>query len=188
MPATRKRSPKKTQDAFEKTLERAERSKMDKAELAGAAGRKEVKAQRGLEGFAMRAGGTSSPPFALEGIEHILLLVHALEPALAFYQDVLGAQLELRLPEHAMAEVRVGASHLDLVDTSAPEGRWARPPVAGGRNVDHIGLRVQAEEAALRRHLAAYGVEIIEERANEAPFGRSFYIRDPSGNVVELMT
>lgn len=132
-----------------------------------------------------------SPPFALVGIEHVLLLVSGLDRALAFYEDVLGARLESRLPKYAMAELRAGSSHLDLVDTSAPEGAWALPAVAGGRNVDHVGLRVEApDEAALRQHLSANGVEIVEERLEEEAGRRqlSLYVRDPAGNTIELMT
>ncbi len=130
----------------------------------------------------------ASRPLTLDGIEHVLLLVDGLERTLGFYEGVLGASVESRFPNHAMVELRVGVSHLDIVDTSVAEGAWASPPIAGGRNVDHIGLRVRADEAALRRHLATHGVEIVEERADEAPAGVSLYVRDPSGNVVELMT
>jgi glyoxylase I family protein len=139
----------------------------------------------------MQSTQASSPPFTLKGIEHVLLLVTGIEEALAFYEKVLGARLETRLPKYAMAELRAGSSHIDLVDTSVPEGAWALPPVAGGRNVDHIALRLDlSDEPALRRHLESHGVEIVEERVNEEPEGAtlSLYVRDPSGNVVELMT
>jgi glyoxylase I family protein len=89
-----------------------------------------------------------------------------------------------------MAELRAGASHIDLVDTSAPEGAWARPAVDGGRNVDHVAVRLDSCEAAVvRQHLVACDAEIVEERVNEEPDGEtlSFYLRDPSGNLVELM-
>jgi len=129
------------------------------------------------------------PPFRLAGIEHVLLLVNNLEEALAFYEGALGATVESRLPKHAMVELRVGSSHLDLVDVSVSEGAWAAPPVAGGRNVDHVAVRVDApDKNALRRHLTERSVEIFEERIEEPDGGVSFYVRDPSGNVVELMT
>jgi glyoxylase I family protein len=51
-------------------------------------------------------------------------------------------------------------------------------------------LRIDGcDEVALRQHLAAQGVAIVEERVNEEPAGKSLslYVRDPSGNVVELM-
>lgn len=113
-----------------------------------------------------------------------------MDDALAFYENVLGARLETRLPRYAMAELRVGDSHIDLVDIAAAEGAWARPPVAGGRNVDHVALRLDAcEEGALRRHLVEHRVEIVEERVTDDPEGQtlSLYVRDPSGNTVELM-
>lgn len=132
----------------------------------------------------------SQPPFSLQGIEHVLLLVQGMDEALAFYEGVLGAEVESRLPRYAMAELRAGASHIDLVDTSAPEGRWALPAVAGGRNVDHVALLIGShDEQALRAHLAAHAVAVVEERVNDDARGRSLslYVRDPSGNVIELM-
>lgn len=137
----------------------------------------------------MHAPGASAP-FSLKGIEHVLLLVDGLERSIAFYQDVIGARLETELPRYAMAELRAGDDHIDLVDISAPEGAWALPPVAGGRNVDHVGMRLApCDEAVLRQHLAAHGTEIVEERTENRPEGRriSLYVRDPSGNVIELM-
>jgi glyoxylase I family protein len=129
----------------------------------------------------------SSPPFSLKGIEHVLLLVSGMDDALRFYEGVLGAQLETRVSRFGMAELRAGSSHIDLVDIRSPEGAWAQPAVSGGRNVDHVALQIGSpDEAALRRHLTEHGVEIVEERVEEE--SRSFYIRDPSGDVVELMT
>jgi glyoxylase I family protein len=117
--------------------------------------------------------GSPSPPFTLVGIEHVLLLVNGLEASLAFYQDVLGAQLEARIPRFAMAELRAGSSHLDLVDVGAAEGAWAVPPVAGGRNLDHLAVRLGgSDETSLRRHLEAHGVAIVEERVTTRAKGR----------------
>ncbi len=133
---------------------------------------------------------TPRPPFTLEALDHVLLLVRGMEGSLEFYQAVLGARAESLLPQYAMVELRAGTSHLDLVDVEAPEGRWALPNVDGGRNVDHIALNVGAcDEGELRRHLAMHDVPIIEERCDEDARGTvlSLYVRDPSGNVVELV-
>jgi len=138
----------------------------------------------------LRDTDAARPPFTLEGIEHVLLLVCGMDDALAFYGDVLGARLETSLPAYGMAELRAGSSHIDVVDIAAPEGAWARPPVAGGRNVDHFAMRLAAcDEGALRRHLAKHGIEVIEERVNQDGQDKtlSLYVRDPSGNTVELM-
>lgn len=121
----------------------------------------------------------------LRGIDHVLLLVVDIEKAIAFYERVAGCTVETRLPQYAMTELRAGSSHIDLVDISASEGVWARPEILGGRNVDHVALDVESHDAtALRAHLQAHAVEIGEERVEGAR--TSFYVRDPSGNGIEL--
>jgi glyoxylase I family protein len=132
---------------------------------------------------------SARPPFALEGIDHILLLVSGMNPAVRFYTEVLGCTVEDALPQYGMLQLRAGAALIDLVDISAPEAAWAKPPVAGGRNFDHLCLALGVhDEAALRRHLARHHVEIIEEGVHGGSRGESLslYIRDPSGNVIEL--
>jgi glyoxylase I family protein len=131
----------------------------------------------------------SKPPFRLEGIDHILLLVDGMKPAVRFYTGVLGCTVEEQLPQYGMLQLRAGAALIDLVDISAPEASWAKPPVAGGRNCDHLCLALAAhDEGELRRHLARHRVEIIEEGIHGGSRGESLslYVRDPSGNVIEL--
>ena len=133
---------------------------------------------------------TAEPPFKLQGIDHLLLLVQGMNRALGFYEAVLGCQVESRLPRYAMVELRAGSSHIDLVDTAASEGGWAIPPVEGGRNVDHVCLLLGPhDESELRQHLAAHDVAVVEERLEETQAGPrlSLYVRDPSGNTIELM-
>jgi glyoxylase I family protein len=130
------------------------------------------------------------PPFAPERLDHLLLLVDDLAAAERFYCDVIGCTVGTRLPHYAMLELRAGASAVDLVDVSTVEGVWARPVQERGRNLDHFCLATGAwDEQAMRDHLARYAVKILEERREEGPDGESlsFYLRDPAGNVVELM-
>jgi glyoxylase I family protein len=137
----------------------------------------------------MRDTATSSPPFEVKAIDHVLLVVDGLERSLDFYEAVLGARVESRLPRYGMVELSAGDSHIDLVDASAEEGAWARPD-GSGRNLHHVALRLSACDAdAARRHLAAHGVEIAEERIEEGTNGKSIslYVHDPSGNTIELM-
>jgi glyoxylase I family protein len=141
----------------------------------------------------MPAGGGSDlppPPFAPERLDHLLLLVDDLAAAERFYCDVIGCTVGGRLPRCAMLELRAGASAVDLVDISAVEGVWARPVRDGGRNLDHFCLATGFwDEQAMRDHLSRHEVEIVDERREEGPDGEclSFYLRDPAGNVVELM-
>jgi catechol 2,3-dioxygenase-like lactoylglutathione lyase family enzyme len=132
---------------------------------------------------------TRPPPFALEGIDHVVLLVDDIERARAFYCGVIGCSVDRALPEYGMLQLRAGAALIDLVDIASNEGAWARPPAAGGRNMDHVCLATGAwDEAAMRVHLAAHDVEIVEEglRYGARGEGLSFYVRDPAGNTVEL--
>ncbi len=72
---------------------------------------------------------------------------------------------------------------------AASEGAWAASPVAGGRNMDHVCLATGPwDEAKPKAHLAAHDVAIVEDGVHGGARGESLslYVRDPSGNVVEL--
>ena len=129
------------------------------------------------------------PPFALEGIDHVVLLVRDMAAAQKFYEQVLGCAVDRALPEYGMLQLRAGASLIDLVDIGSHEGEWGRPEVEGGRNMDHVCIATgPCDQAAMRAHLARHGVAIVEEgiRYGADGDGMSFYIRDPSGNQIEL--
>ncbi len=146
-------------------------------------------ASRSLTKSKGKPAARTRPPFALEGIDHILLLVKGMQPAVRFYTDVLGCKVEGKLPQYGMLQLRAGSALIDLVDIADPRASWALPPVAGGCNLDHLCLALGAHDAAkLRRHLARHRVEIIEEGMHAGSRGESLslYVRDPSGNVIEL--
>ena len=130
-----------------------------------------------------------SAPFALAGIDHVVLLVDDMERVSEFYTEVLGCAVDNDLPQYGMRQLRAGNALIDLVDISSSEGSWARPEVAGGRNVDHVALALApADPEAVRRHLTEHGITIVEEGDRVGALGDtlSFYIRDPSGNQIEL--
>ena len=131
-----------------------------------------------------------TPPFRMRGIDHIVLRVADLPRMLAFYHDVLGCTDERAQPELGLYQLRVGASLIDLVTLDGKLGaRGGAAPGAEGRNLDHFALAIDPfDDAALRAHLAAHQVAIIEEgpRYGADGEGPSFYVRDPEGNVVEL--
>ena len=87
-------------------------------------------------------------------------------------------------------QLRAGASLIDLVPvTRAPGKTGGAPPGDGARNLDHFCLRIEPfDEAELRRHLAAHGLEGSEVgvRYGADGNGLSLYVRDPDGNTVEL--
>ena len=54
---------------------------------------------------------------------------------------------------------------------------------------DHVALALgPADESAVRKHLAEHDVAIVEEGNNVGSRGTSLslYVRDPSGNLIEL--
>lgn len=131
----------------------------------------------------------SDPPFAVKGIDHIVLRVRALPGALGFYRDVLGCRVERQQPELGLTQLRAGHSLIDLVTLDGPLGRAPPTPGPGGPNVDHFCLALAPfREADLSAWLAAHGVEVIApaSRYGAEGEGRSFYIEDPDGNRIEL--
>ena len=132
---------------------------------------------------------SAAPPFAPEGLDHVVLLVDGMAAARDFYCSVIGCAVDRALPQYGMLQLRAGAALIDLVDIGSDEGAWARPEVAGGRNMDHVCIATGPwEESAMRAHLAAHGVAIVEEgiRYGARGEGLSFYVRDPSGNMVRF--
>ena len=129
------------------------------------------------------------PPFALEGLDHVVLLVDDMKAAEGFYRDVVGCTVDRSLPQYGMLQMRAGAALIDLVDIGSEAGAWGRPDVAGGRTLDHVCIATGPwDEAAMRAHLAAHGIAIVEEgiRYGARGEGMSFYVKDPAGNTIEL--
>ena len=128
--------------------------------------------------------------FQVRGIDHVVLRVGDVERAVRFYEDVLGCRVERRLDDIGLVQLRAGASLIDLVAVDSPLGReGGAPPGKDGRNLDHFALRIEPfDEAALRGHLAAYGIEAgdVALRYGAEGTGPSLYVRDPDGNTVEL--
>ncbi len=128
-------------------------------------------------------------PFTLVGIDHVVLLVDDMKKALAFYYDVLGCVHGYSYPDLGMEQVWAGAALIVLWDTTHPGATHAVPPVAGGRNMDHLCIATSPfAPDALRAHLAAHGIKIEREAVHGGArgVGHSFYIFDPFGNKLEI--
>ncbi len=125
--------------------------------------------------------------FEILGIDHVVLRVADLERAIAFYEGVLGAKVERRAEKFGLVQLRAGRSLIDLIE--APAGEAPAGKTTGGRNMDHFALRIEPfDEAAIRAHLAAHGIEAgeLKTRYGADGNGPSLYIEDPDGNTVEL--
>lgn len=123
-------------------------------------------------------------------IDHLVLRVVDLQKMLRFYEQALGCPVEVRRPDLGLYQLRAGRSMIDLVPVDGKLGAMGgAAPGAEGRNLDHLCLRVEPfDEAAIRRQLEPYGVEVgpVEQRIGAEGRGPSIYVTDPEGNVVEL--
>jgi catechol 2,3-dioxygenase-like lactoylglutathione lyase family enzyme len=129
-------------------------------------------------------------PFAIAGLDHVVLRTGRVDAMVGFYRDVLGCPVEKVQEAFGLTQLRAGNTLIDLVDTDGPLGRsGGPPPSASARNMDHFCLRILPwDEAAILAYLDAAGVTVGEtgRRYGAEGYGPSIYIRDPEGNTVEL--
>jgi len=118
-----------------------------------------------------------------EGVLHFTIPVKNLDRAEKFYGEILGFKKIGRTDR--IVFMRAGDDYFNLT--------YSENPItlnAAGRHEIHSAFRVtpQAYEEALRS-LPANGVEIFkqEDRRVGVFVGRSAYIRDPDGNVIEFI-
>ncbi len=130
------------------------------------------------------------PPFAVGGLDHVVIRVRDMARLVAFWRDVLGCEVEKVQDKLGLTQMRAGRSLVDLVDVEGKIGRQGgAPPGAEGRNMDHFCLRVDPfDGAAIQAHLKAHGVEVgaVEQRYGAEDDGPSLYFTDPEGNTIEL--
>ena len=123
-------------------------------------------------------------------IDHIVLRVVDIARMQAFYGDVLGCREVRRQDEIGLVQLRAGSSMVDLIPIDGKLGAaGGAAPGAEGRNVDHFCFRVEPfDEAAIRAHLAAHGIEAgpAASRFGAEGEGPSIYLSDPEGNMIEL--
>lgn len=133
---------------------------------------------------------TAPDAFRVLGIDHVVLRVADVEAMLRFYCDALGCNVERRVDRIGLVQLRAGESLIDLVPVDGLLGRaGGAAPGPEGRNLDHFCLRIAPfDEAAIREQLARHGWSAgpVEQRYGAEGPGRSLYVTDPEGNVVEL--
>ncbi|NAW68351.1 VOC family protein [Vibrio sp. V27_P1S3P104] len=127
----------------------------------------------------------------IHGLDHVVLRTTKLEKMLDFYCTVLGCQIERVLPEElGLTQLRAGSALIDLVTVNSELGQeGGKPPQQDGRNVDHLCLQISPlAEAALIHYLDHHQIPHsgFAKRYGAQGFGRSIYIEDPEGNVIEL--
>lgn len=113
---------------------------------------------------------------------------------LDFYCGLLGCEVERVQEELGLTQLRAGRSLIDFVTVDGELGKAggaapAQASDAGGRNLDHLCLRVEPFDGeAILAHLRTRNVECgeIVSRYGAEGEGPSIYVKDPEGNTVEL--
>jgi len=129
--------------------------------------------------------------FEVAGIDHIVLRTTKLQAMLEFYSGILGCKVERETsPETGLTQLRAGNALIDLVVVDSRLGKLGgAAPTQSGNNVDHFCLQLKPIlEEEIKAHLESKGVEAgeFDDRYGAQGFGKSVYIKDPEGNVVEL--
>ena len=120
-------------------------------------------------------------------LDHVVIAVSDWERSIAFYRDVLGAQV-VDQPNGRVA-FRFGDHQLNVHGPGLDVGGLvaARPVSAGGSDLCFVW---PDSAAALAKHLAERGVEVEEGpvvRHGGAGAGSSCYFRDPDGSLLEFI-
>ena len=125
------------------------------------------------------------------GIDHIVLRTSKLQAMVNFYCQVLGCSIERETPsETGLIQLRAGNALIDLVSVDSELGKkGGGVPTLAENNLDHFCLQLRPiSEMQITRHLQNHGIKHdgFAERYGAQGFGRSIYINDPQGNVLEL--
>jgi len=119
----------------------------------------------------------------IEGVLHFTIPVKDLDRSEKFYRDILNFQKINRTDR--IVFMRAGEHYFNLT--------YSENPItlnAAGRHEIHSAFRLtpQAYDEALK-YLPGKGVEVFKQEDRRAGVfvGRSAYIRDPDGNVIEFI-
>jgi catechol 2,3-dioxygenase-like lactoylglutathione lyase family enzyme len=129
--------------------------------------------------------------FEVAGIDHIVLRTTKLQAMLEFYTGILGCEVERETsPKIGLTQLRAGNALIDIVVVDSQLGKLGGvAPSQTGNNLDHFCLQLKSiSEEEMIAHLESNGVEVgeFDDRYGAQGFGKSVYVKDPEGNVVEL--
>lgn len=117
-------------------------------------------------------------------IGHVVLKVHDLAQAEAFYTQVLGFEAVTRFDQPAAVFLSLGEQHHDIALFEVSPA--AIEPMADQVGLHHVALQLEDYQALKDAHaeLKRRGVQIV--RAVDHGTTNSVYFCDPSGNRLEL--
>ena len=128
----------------------------------------------------------SKPKVAIDTmvkVGHVHLNVADLERSVAFYRDVLGFRVILKLPKLAFLSAGDYHHHLAL-DTRATQGRDR--PTQGVTGLHHYALLHPTRQALASTVNRAVKAGVTVARTADFTISLAVFIQDPDGNTVEL--
>ncbi len=122
----------------------------------------------------------SKRPPATTGLRHVALNVQKLEQTEHFYVELLGMQVEWR-PDEDNVYLTSGNDNLAL--------HRVAEELSGSQHLDHIGFIIGEIDSVDLWYdfLLQHNIEIFKEPKTHRDGARSFYCRDPDGNVVQMI-
>lgn len=119
-------------------------------------------------------------PAAHLGLRHAALFVQAFDETRRFYTDLLGYQVEWE-PDPDNVYLSSGTDNLALHRATEERSRETA--------LDHLGVLVKSpdEVDAWARYLERHGVVLEAQPRTHRDGARSFYVKDPDGNTVQVI-
>jgi len=118
----------------------------------------------------------------ISAIHHASVIVSDTLQALAFYQEVLGLEVDASRPDlgYPGAWLKIGGQQLHLLELPNPDPVTGRPQ-HGGRD-RHLAISVQSLDQLIE-NLQQYQIEYTLSRSGR----RALFCRDPDGNALEFI-
>ena len=120
----------------------------------------------------------------IDRLDHLVLTVASVDASCAFYERTLGMTL-VRFGQGRTA-LSFGAQKINLHQAGKEFVPHAQHPVPGSADLCFIATTPLEQAMA---HVRAQGVDIVEgpvDRTGATGPMRSFYFRDPDGNLIEV--
>jgi glyoxylase I family protein len=119
----------------------------------------------------------------LQHVHHVGLVTGQLERMRRFYTEVVGLQETRGFPEHRIAFLEAGGTLIELLGEDVPSAG------TGSGGWHHLAWEVDDLDATFAQ-LVARGAAVSsppEDFPQDAPAFRIAFLRDPDGNLLELV-